>query len=1077
MGFLTGGLEVEGVAIRGGGRVGPTGGMVRILGLGGSSAGAGFVVLRQDGAAIVTCAHVVDAAVDETDAVAMVFVGSADRSPRMASVDRSAYRAATAEDVAFLSLDEPMPSDVSALPLATSLAAVGRTFHTFGFSSAKSLEGLAGEVRIIGETTEGGFRVLQVRSNEVSSGFSGAPVWDEEGHVIGVVVSTIAAGADAAGKQIETSFLIPVETLLDIKPELRPTGISPYRGLDVFEEEHERWYFGREESASKLVELLAAVDFVAVIGVSGSGKSSLVRAGLKQALDRTPVPGVGERRRLTLKPSREPLLDLVAAVGDEVERDAVAELDDATLIERLRSALGHSIVIIDQFERLYTECDDAAVRVRFIDVLLALAERGIKIVITLRADFYGHALEHTKLAGKIEAGQLTLLPMTEEELARAIVLPARALNRAVEDELVDRLVADVTGRAGDLPLLEFALTQLWESDAEHGVLTKSSYEAIGYRHPDGRTFSGVQGAIAKRAQDVWSELGPEGQTAARSVIVALIAAAGPSGDASVSEATRRALQSELDPDSSAVIDTLVDARLLTTGRDARDQPTVGVAHDALIRAWPLAQTWAREYRPFIRWRVEKLLPYWQDWLDHDERKAFLLPGPAVEEALDWLAKYPDEIGPAGRYIKASEKAIASRVRRLYVAGAILFAITLGAVAATILAVDQSRRANRERSQAEAQRNIALSNQLAAQASAPEVPYDTSLLLAAEAYRIEDTAEALSALVARLQANPLLDRYVRSERQATFAAFSTDGRMLVTDGEGTVIRDSTTGSPLAPPVPVSAEAGRFTPDGRFVIVAGYDGSTARIAARAGTVLKSSKPDQRFEFPTAAAVSPDGRAVAFANDDGRVLIRDASTGRRLGRVLRFGTSFDRVESLALGHGGVLAVGLGDGSAIVVDGATGERPHRRPPIRAHGDEPVGSVAFSPDGRLLAIGGWFDQRIVLVRLRDRQILGRVPVLERISSIAFSPDSRTLAWGDWNGHVGLWDVEGGESLGVLDGHLRFAGSPTSRSAVTASAWSASARTGSFYGASARGTASHIEPSPSRRRTRRSRSPRTGVTW
>ena len=939
-------------------------GMVRILGPGATSAGAGFVVGRNDGGTIVTCAHVVDAVVDETDTVSIVFVGSTDRSPRTARVDRAAYRATTAEDVAFLSLLERLPNDVSPLPLTTSFGAGGRTFRTFGFSSAKSVEGLAGEVRVIGETTESGFRVLQVRSNEVSSGFSGAPVWDEAGHIVGVVVSTIAAGADAAGKQVETSFLIPVETLLDIKPELRPSGVCPYRGLDVFEDEHEQWYFGREDAANELVKLIAAGNFVAVIGVSGSGKSSLVRAGLKQALDRTPVPGVAERRRLKLKPSRAPLLDLAAAVDDKALLDEFTELDDAALIERLRAAAGHAIVIVDQFERLYTECDDAEARVRFIDALVALADCGVKVMITLRADFYGYALEHTRLAEKIRAGQLTLLPMTEDELVRAIEQPARALNRVFEDGLVDRLVADVAGRAGDLPLLEFALTELWERDAEQGILTKASYQAIGYRHPDGRTFAGVQGAIARRAEELWNGLGPEGQTAARSVIVALIAAAGQAGDAdaSVGEATRRALQSELDPDARTVIDTLVNARLLTTGRDARNQPTVGVAHDALIRAWPLAQSWAKEYRPFIRWRVEKLLPYWQNWLDHGERAAFLLPGPAVEEARDWLAKYPDEIGSAARYIEASEKALAARVKRLRVAALTLLAIAIGAVTASVFAVLQTREANQQKQIANVQKRISTAQALASAALANlgEDPA-RSVAQARSSVLTAETPEGVQALRRSLTESRLL-WVTRTGTASATAAVSGDGRFLLTGNaeknsdvrlwrlpEGHAIgrlsphNAGTIAAEFARRAPIVATVGR---DG-FVRV--FDLDTRRLLMRVPAERGQTRSPVELEEDALpiTALSPDGRLLAAMSSD-TTRTRVWSIPRRK-RVLEIeGTADSAAPPDFSDDGRRLLVAAPNGGVRVLDTSTLTLLREIAPSRR--DETISSAAISSDGTLIA-------------------------------------------------------------------------------------------------------------------------------
>jgi hypothetical protein len=272
--------------------------------------------------------------------------------------------------------------------------------------------------------------------------------------------------------------LRPVEQLLEVCPELRPDASGAYRGLEVFEERHADVYFGREAATEALLDRLVTRDFVAVVGVSGSGKSSLVRAGLAKGLAARQIPGLALRPRCLMTPGPAPLLNLLVAIArlpatapQAVSRalglsetalpEAGALRETAAELARLpagrvaaairRLMPGGLIVIVDQFERLYTECSDAAMREQFTDALLALRGGAVTTLITLRADFYGLALAHAGLAHAIEEGQITLLPMSETELRHAIEEPAHQRNRVFEPELARRLIADISGRAGDLP--------------------------------------------------------------------------------------------------------------------------------------------------------------------------------------------------------------------------------------------------------------------------------------------------------------------------------------------------------------------------------------------------------------------------------------------------------------------------------------------------------------------------------------------------------------------------------------------------------------------------------------------------
>jgi WD40 repeat protein len=330
------------------------------------------------------------------------------------------------------------------------------------------------------------------------------------------------------------------------------------------------------------------------------------------------------------------------------------------------------LLIGDQFERLYTDCDDDDMRNRFIDALLAAAGDRVKVFLALRADYYGLVLEHPGLERVVKkGGQVTLGRMTKADLRAAIEDPARAMGRSLQPGLVEQLIADVHGRAGDLPLLEFALTELWERDNQKGVLTLLTYDDLGYEMPDGQYFSGVHGAIVHRAETVWQGLDDEERRAARRVLLNLVTP-GPldeQGERIAEDASRRAWQAEWDATTRKVVRKLVDARLLTTGQDpVSDQPMVEVAHEALIRAWPRLQRWLADYRPFVRWYGAELAPFLHRWLDKDRHPDLLLPEAMLSQAEHWLRRYPEELsGPPGAYIQASvekrEREQAARERR------------------------------------------------------------------------------------------------------------------------------------------------------------------------------------------------------------------------------------------------------------------------------------------------------------------------------------------------------------------------------------------------------------------------------
>ena len=296
---------------------------------------------------------------------------------------------------------------------------------------------------------------------------------------------------------VKAAFCIPVAQLSEAVPELKAQSIppNPYRGLYAFREQDAPLFFWREKFSETLFEAVFSRSLVAVVGASGAGKSSVVFAGLLPKLrpnaewliaEFRPGPRPFESLSAALLPLLEPQMTEMDRLLEMRKLSTALKNGDLKLSEIIATILKKDadakevLLFADQFEELYTLCDDPDLRRQFVDLLLDSLneESGLKLLLTLRADFMAQALPHRPFADALQNTDLKLGPMNPEELTRAITEPAEKQNVKFEEGLPELIVADVKNRPGALPLLEFALTQLWES-REDGELTHESYRKMG----------------------------------------------------------------------------------------------------------------------------------------------------------------------------------------------------------------------------------------------------------------------------------------------------------------------------------------------------------------------------------------------------------------------------------------------------------------------------------------------------------------------------------------------------------------------------------------------------------------------
>ena len=431
--------------------------------------------------------------------------------------------------------------------------------------------------------------------------------------------------------------LVDVPTIVDAPNLPTPSTatsdlFNPYKGLRAFQESDADTFFGRAALTEQLLSRLASsggARFLTVVGPSGSGKSSLIKAGLIPALRQGALPNSARWFVTEMLPGAHPLEELEAALLRVSVNplpgilDQLAE-DRRGLIRAVKRTLPSDLevellLVIDQFEELFTLVSDEVVRAHFIDNLLAAVTdlRGrVRIILTLRADFYDRPLLYPRLAELVRSHTEVIVPLSASELERAIVGPAEQVGLSFEAGLIATMLKDVSEQPGTLPLLEYTLSELYERRQDR-LLTLTAYRELG----------GISGALARRADDLYESLDEAGQNAARQMFLRLITL----GEG-VEDTRRRVLQAELSSLASEantmddVIEMFSQYRLLTLDRDPLTRgPTVEIAHEALIGEWGRLSEWLRESREALRVQ-RRLMAAASEWLQNGREAGFLASG-------------------------------------------------------------------------------------------------------------------------------------------------------------------------------------------------------------------------------------------------------------------------------------------------------------------------------------------------------------------------------------------------------------------------------------------------------------------
>lgn len=799
---------------------------------------------------------------------------------------------------------------------------------------------------------------------------------------------------------------------------------NPYKGLRSFTETDALDFHGRSALIDELLEAVGAHPLVAVVGPSGSGKSSVVRAGLVPALRAGGLPGSRGWLITDMFPGSYPFQELEAALLRVAVERPPGLIDDLTgdnrgLLRATKQILplddSQLMLIIDQFEELFSAVASEETRRLFLESLLTVArdERSrVKVVVTIRADFFDRPLEYPEFGDLVGDGLVAVTPPTEEGLAQAIAAPARGVGIELEPGLVGEMIHQVEGQPGPLPLLQYALTELFNR-REGNLLTIDAYRATG----------GVLGALGGRAEELYKELSPQAKEVARQLFLRLVTVDELSGN--TRRRVRRTELKGLAIDQGA-LDTVLHQfgsfRLLSYDRDPVTRgPTVEVAHEALLREWDRLAGWIDGEREnlLVQRRISGAA---REWVDSRNDPSFLLRGGRLEQAERWEVQtgiVPSteeaEFLEASRRLRHAEATTARRRRRM-VTGLIAAGLAVATLLAS-LALWQRSVAQREA------RQTMVYSLAGASAAALDQDPELAILLAIKAAEISQRAgeelslETVTSLQAAVQTSRL---EMRIDGGFHLVEVSADGSLVATD----IIGDEGSSNGVAIWDPVSGELLRTLVGPSPVSSIEASPTDTRLAVGYGAVAGDEATVLVWEPQTGkdvGRVTADGEAAYLNwNTNGSLLV-SVGPGQQLedrqvtvwdtGSMVEISSYVlpGRVTSERFLDETTLAVAHpGENRVSLYDVTTGEQIDA---LEIPGLEP--EIGVDSKGGRLAVGGSNGMQVWDLVSRSLLWSGDTGALREVD-----PDRGWIAVGGFEAVVTIFDLDDGSEVMTLSGHI-----------------------------------------------------------